>query len=113
VNKQYAAQKILKLIALRNNFGATEGEKNNASLKILEFCDKYHLRLEGNLIIDTDIEEENKKKQYEAAKKLQEVIEPEKSNLYVIYKGKKYYARPGQRRPAVPREVYIKQYLRG
>jgi hypothetical protein len=110
MDKRDAAQKIVKLLALYSNSSAEFGEKNNSLTKINEICNKYHLRLEGNLIIDTDIEEENKKRIFEQ-KKLESIIEPEKTNMYVIYKGKKYYSKKGSRGGPVPRSEYINTYI--
>jgi hypothetical protein len=106
MTKQQAAQKLVKLMALQSNSGSELGEKASASSRIKEICQNYHLRIEGNLIIDKDIEEENQRKQFEQLNKTQpplqdSTINPEKTNMYVIFKGKKYYG-------GVPKEVYKK-----
>jgi hypothetical protein len=108
MTKQQAAQKLVKLMALYDNTGSELGERNSAALRIQEICLKYHLRIEGQLIIDKDIEEENQRKQFEILKTakptLQETINPEQTNMYVIFKGKKYYG-------GVPKNIYRKVLL--
>jgi hypothetical protein len=105
MTKQQAAQKLVKLMALYDNTGSELGEKNSAALRIQEICQNYRLRIEGQLIIDRDIEEENQRKQFEILKNqkpiLQEVIDPEQTNCYVIFRGKKYYG-------GVPKNIYQK-----
>ena len=97
--KQDGAFKLIKILNLYNNSAATLGEKENAKLKIEALCEKYHFRVEGNQIFDTDIKEEPKQEQPK-----QEAYNPHVSNRYVIYKGKKYYN-------GVPREVYTDYYI--
>ncbi|MDR2458183.1 MAG: hypothetical protein LBD41_06880 [Clostridiales Family XIII bacterium] len=109
MNKKDAAQKIIKLLALYNDPFAAIGEKNNSLLKINDICEKYHLRLHGNLIIDTDIEEENKKRILQ--QKIETTINPEQTNMYVIYKGKKYYAKKGSHGGPVPKSEYRNTYI--
>jgi hypothetical protein len=110
MSKQDAAKKIVKLLNLKNNFASSNGEKVAASERINDLCKKWNLRIDGVNIIDVDIERENEKKKFDQLHNVKptlqhSIIDVEKTNEYVYFKGKKYYKRKGQRAP-VPRHLY-------
>jgi hypothetical protein len=106
--KQKAAQKIIKFLAILHNYASSPNEKASASSLIEKTCREFNLRIEGQKIIDIDIEEANKRIQFEKLNQykppLEETVDPEQKNIYVLYKGKKYYG-------GVPRSVYIKDQI--
>lgn len=108
--KQEKALKIIKMLAIISDPAASTGEIQNSRLLIEKLCRDYHLRIEGNKIIDTDIEFENKKKNMPHFPPIDEIVNPYKTNVYVEYRGKKYYKQPGQN--AVPRSAYEKRFIK-
>jgi len=104
MDKKGAAQKIVKLLTLQNDSGASPNEKTNAFQKIMEICEKYHLRIEGVNIIDVDIEAQNERIKFNQLYSNKPILQSsaidlEKTNCYVYYKGKKYYNK-------VPKHLY-------
>jgi len=117
--RQDAAMKIIKLLNLYNNSGASIGEKDNAASKIKQFCEEHRFRISGNMLIDIDVENKNKERKFDELNSKpkpqyqeEEFYNPYKTNAYVLYKGVKYYKQPGKG-PPVPKHVYTKTYLGG
>jgi hypothetical protein len=107
--KQEAALKLIKMLNLYNNVGATDGEKQAAQNLIIELCSTYHFRIQGNMIIDEDVERRNNEQKFNELNQnkppIPTEINPYQTNQYVIYKGVRYYKQKGKG-PPVPRSEY-------
>jgi hypothetical protein len=99
------AEKLVKIIALYEG-ATTDGEKSAAKSTLDNYCKTYRFRIDGNEIIDLDVEFENLKRQEVKLPPLESNINFERSNMYVIYKGKKFYKKPESKEPAVPWNLY-------
>jgi len=98
-NKTDVVLKIIKLLKLRDNHSATEGEKAAANEKIKLLCEKHNLKVEGKQIINLDSQQpiqQPLRNPVPNAPRVQKV-----TNTYVYYNGVKYYN-------GVPEEVWGK-----
>jgi hypothetical protein len=97
-SKPEAAIQIIKMLDLYNNSAVTEGEKAACKSRIIVLCEKYNFKIKNsNELIDLD-------DTTEYTTKLQESYNPYKTNMYVWYKGKKWYN-------GVPKSEYIKEQI--